>query len=158
MSGRRGGGPNLQVSSLTRWQSNHVTHVVATAPKKPCKELSVAHQLLAPARPAGGCSQQGHSRGAMACSAPISFSVRSPELANPSPTRFVVLRRIARCRPVRVTLLIACPGDAAAPQGGFAGSSCCTALILVHLSPPAAGFISPSDTGDPHGQEISFKI
>lgn len=35
MSGWRGAGPNLQVSDLTRWQSNHITHTAATTLKKP---------------------------------------------------------------------------------------------------------------------------
>lgn len=49
MSGWRGAGPNLQVSDLTRWQSNHITHTAATALKKPRRSCWWHIRLPAPA-------------------------------------------------------------------------------------------------------------
>lgn len=126
-----------------------MSHRAAITPKKPQKQLLVADQLLAPAHPAGACSSRD-TEGPQLTLPLYSFSVTSPKLA--------ALCRTAHHHLVRVAPLITCPGDPAAPQGGFAGSSHCTALIWVHLSSPAAGFISPSSRGDLHGQQISFKI
>lgn len=51
-----GAGPSFQVSNLTRWQSNHITHRAATT-LKTSKGLLVAHQLPAP------CIELEHTAG-----------------------------------------------------------------------------------------------